>query len=802
MSTTVDRDAEAPSTFVAQRNRSAPINRWKDVLGLAWVLAAALAVLAPLLVHGRSFGEFDSLSQFGVLAQHGVALHNSQAGDQTDAIIPWTTLVWTQVHQGHIPLWNPYGALGMPLTFNWQAATFSLPSLISYLFPLSISSTIQVVLTLFIAGSGTYFLARVLRLSVVASAFAATVFELSGPMMGWLGWIHGSAMAYAGWIFAFIVLVLRGTHRLRSITLLSVSIAAMVFAGSPEMLVMLGLAAAIFVLVVLAIHWRLGEQPRNVLRTLGDLFVAGVGGAMLSAPLLLPGLQLISVSQRGVSGGDPAELLPGNPPLPAHNLIHFVFQGYDGLPIAGSKWFGYTLGYSETAAYVGLIALALAVTVVAVKRHRPVVLGFAAMTLVLVAIAFVPFVTDALSRAPAIGTVLWQRAIFPAAFGLALLGGFGLDALVSKPSERRALVWAFGSFVAGTALVALLWLFGRGHLPPEEADIRSHSFVWPAVQSLVGLVAVGALLAGRRRTTTPAGNLPDRDVGLRRAVGIALLLVESAFLVVSGASLWTSSSDFFPSTPAEASLKQLAGSSLVGFGAPLCFFPPGLGIEPNAQLAYGIDEFALYDPMIPNGYFSAWREQTHSYDGNANDSAYCPVVKTVAQARLYGVGLVLERRGTPGPSGTRAVANLGDETAYRVSDSGPASLVALPSAGPRPGIYAAGTQVPVSHSDPASWTVHTEAKVPSSLRLRLTDVPGWHATIDGRPVPLQQFAGVMLQVDVPAGRHVVELHYWPSAFTHGIILAGVAVIGFVIAWVIAGRRRASPSDRAGVLNQG
>ena len=250
--------------------------------------------------------------------------------------------------------------------------------------------------------------------------------------MGWLGWIHGSTMAYAGLIFAFIVLVLRGTHRLRSITLLSVSIAAMVFAGSPEMLVMLGLAAAIFVLVVLAIHWRLGEQPRNVLRTLGDLFVAGVGGAMLSAPLLLPGLQLISVSQRGVSGGDPAELLPGNPPLPAHNLIHFVFQGYDGLPIAGSKWFGYTLGYSETAAYVGLIALALAVTAVAVKRHRPVVLGFAAMTLVLVAIAFVPFVTDALSRAPAIGTVLWQRAIFPAAFGLALLGGFGLDTLVEQ----------------------------------------------------------------------------------------------------------------------------------------------------------------------------------------------------------------------------------------------------------------------------------------------------------------------------------------------------------------------------------
>ena len=86
----------------------------------------------------------------------------------------------------------------------------------------------------------------------------------------------------------------------------------------------------------------------------------------------------------------------------------------------------------------------------------------------------------------------------------------------------------------------------------------------------------------------------------------------------------------------------------------------------------------------------------------------------------------------------------------------------------------------------------TTASQPSVLRLRLTDVPGWHATVDGRAVPLARFAGVMLQADVPAGTHTVVLSYWPAAFTQGIVLAGIAGVGLVGGLVVEryGRRRA------------
>ena len=98
-------------------------------------------------------------------------------------MIPWTTLAWTQVHHGQLPLWNPYSALGMPLAFNWQSATFSLPALIGYLFPLRLVYTVQVLTTLCHRRDRRLRLGPVLRLSVVACAMAGTVFELSGPFV-------------------------------------------------------------------------------------------------------------------------------------------------------------------------------------------------------------------------------------------------------------------------------------------------------------------------------------------------------------------------------------------------------------------------------------------------------------------------------------------------------------------------------------------------------------------------------------------------------------------------------------------
>ena len=229
------------------------LSAWmRDVLGLLWVVIAGIALLVPALSHGLHLGPFDLLSQYGLSKQSGVIAHNGAVGDQIDAIIPWTTLAWTQVHHGQLPLWNPYNGLGLPLAFNWQSAPFGLPALFGYLVPMQYAYTAGVIVTLITAGTGAYMAGRILKLGVLGSATAGTLFELSGPFVGWLGWPHAGVISWIGWIFAAGLLVIRGKRRARSIAFFAVVLALAIYAGQPEILTLLMLALILFVVVLLA----------------------------------------------------------------------------------------------------------------------------------------------------------------------------------------------------------------------------------------------------------------------------------------------------------------------------------------------------------------------------------------------------------------------------------------------------------------------------------------------------------------------------------------------------------------------
>ncbi|MEI8405093.1 MAG: hypothetical protein WCG96_07425, partial [Actinomycetes bacterium] len=151
-----------------------------DVLGLAWVVVASVAVLVPALLHGASLGPYDGLARYGLTTDLSVHPYNLQRGDLVTEMIPWATQTWQQVHHGFLPLWSPLNGLGQPLAFNWQSAVASLPSLVGYLAPVRLVFTTQVLVTVLIAGTGAYVAARVLRLGVAAAAMTGTTFVLSG----------------------------------------------------------------------------------------------------------------------------------------------------------------------------------------------------------------------------------------------------------------------------------------------------------------------------------------------------------------------------------------------------------------------------------------------------------------------------------------------------------------------------------------------------------------------------------------------------------------------------------------------
>jgi hypothetical protein len=167
----------------------------------------------------------------------------------------------------------------------------------------------------------------------------------------------------------------------------------------------------------------------------------------------------------------------------------------------------------------------------------------------------------------------------------------------------------------------------------------------------------------------------------------------------------------------------------------------------------------------------------------------CPAVDNARIARRYGIGFILDHAGSPRPAGTNFVSNVGDEKLYRVPGTAAATLTPLGADGSYPSEDAVGVPVALTHPKPSAWRIVGTAHAPAVLRLHLTDVPGWHATIDGRPLRLVPLSGTMFQATFPAGRHTVELHYWPTAFTAGLAVALASLIGLSTGIVMGRRRR-------------
>ena len=789
------------------------------LFGIAWVIGAALVTLAPALHRGLWLGPYDILYSSGLTHVSGATVHNTGSGDQIGEMIPWSTMAWTQVHHGHIPLWNPLSGLGMPLAFNWQSAVFSLPAVVSYAFPLHLAYTVQVVATLVIAGSGAYVLARVLHLGAWACATAGTVYELSGAFMGWLGWPHAAVMSWAGWLMAVAILIVRGRHRVRYLVAFAVLVALALLAGEPEIVVILLASVAVVALTLLIARSRLGRAERGWRTPVLDLLVALVAGAGLGAPLLLPGMQVLSRSARN-SGSLLTQTEVGRA-LPGHDLVHLVAAGYNGLPVVGSEVFGDPV-YTDTLAYVGVIAVALVVLGVIRHWRRPDVLAVTVLAAVTALVVFLPPVQALFDHVPLVNTIDWHRSLMVLDLCLAVLAGVGMNVVVTAASERSTQRVLASVFSLAVVVCTALMLFATSGLDAADTSIRRHGLIWPLVSSGIGLLLIGALAlwstahrAGRDRTvgwegvrTEPADGRTVGDVGpgrlgspraliAGRVVGGLLLLLETAFLVVSGAALWSSSSaDGAQAPPSVVALQRAVGASTVGFDSFTCFAGPGLsslGILPEANVLFDVHELDIYDPVLPRGYARSWSEVSRAPDGVPIYNSFCPTVTTAVQARHFGVGYVLVPAGERGPTGTVFDRSVGSEDLYRVPNSGPAVL--LPSGNDNGSAADDGTGIPVGveHPTPSSWRLTTNSPVDRTLLLRLTDLPGWHASIDGHPLPLEPSSGVMLTAEVPAGRHVIEVHYWPELFTVGLLVAALTAVGLVVLVVVAVlRRRQTP----------
>jgi hypothetical protein len=698
-------------------------------------------------------------------------------------------LDWQLVHRGQLPLWNSLSGTGLPQLFNFESAPLSIATIAGYLAPLSMSFLVTVAAKMLIAGTGVYVLCRGLGAGAVASALGGTTFMLSGSFSSWLGWSVGGPVALGGWILAAALLAYRSRRQVRQLLLLAAAVGFSLYAGFPESYVLLaiglGVVAAASTLAAWCSHRSLS------LAGIARVVAGVIAGGALAAPLLLPGASIIAGSARRHEVAAPG--------IPAHFASLLFAQGFFGLPIKGSTWFG-SVNYYETTAYIGVIAAALALVAVLVSWRRPVVVGLLCSIVVALFMIYRVGNGNPLQRFLAelgLGSIALQRMQVVFELLLAVLAAIGLDTLLRRWRERTVFASFLGSTLALVAVLAVLWSkVASARMPPTASvtqssiatlqSLRRSSLIWPTATAALLLVLVAATWALRQ-----LGD--ERAVRAARVGALALLVAQSAYLLFAGIGINSYSHDPFPVTPAVQTIQKTVGTALLGLdggnddcsaAAPHSGRYCGVrlwrrvGFSPEINIAYGVDELGMHDPTIPQSYFDAW--PIANSDPSESLNLFAPDIDTVALAHRYGVAFVLAGRGIPPPTGMRQVATVAGEALYAVPDAARFSFL---------GPASTATVVSVAHPSDARYVLRVKVARTSQLALRITAVTGWHASEDGKSLAVRRAAGDLLAVEVPAGTHEVDLVYWPAGFTLGLLVAAGALLGLFASAIVFRVRR-------------
>ena len=84
--------------------------------------------------------------------------------------------------------------------------------------------------------------------------------------------------------------------------------------------------------------------------------------------------------------------------------------------------------------------------------------------------------------------------------------------------------------------------------------------------------------------------------------------------------------------------------------------------------------------------------------------------------------------------------------------------------------------LPIERDRPEHLRVVTDLPHRTIVSIAQQYSPGWHAELDGEPIDVVEVDGLFLGVDVPAGRHAIDLEYRPGWLTPTLIVSVLAVL--------------------------
>ena len=365
-----------------------------------------------------------------------------------------------ELKKNRIPIWNPSIGTGFPTLAEGQTGIFFLPNIVLFrLFPFVFAYNLDLALTFLIASLGTYLFARSLNLSKLPSTYAALVFALSGFLVVHVQHLHLAQTASLMPLLFWAVNEFSKKKQFFYLLILSLVISQQLFAGFPQ-LVFYGLVALL--IYSISISFSIFKRASVQIKFLILIASAVILGFLISAVQVLPTAELLKLSSRQ---GNPRQVL-SQFPYKGANLLQFLNPFILGSPKDATypRWVPGKWGiFWENTAYVGILPLALALTVIVrslLKRTKKFYISYSLSLITLVSVLFAlgelsplhpvfSFPPFSIFRVP-------SRFLLVTQFGLVVLSAICLQKITNKKIANRKIIAAI---ILALSVINLFWLF-------------------------------------------------------------------------------------------------------------------------------------------------------------------------------------------------------------------------------------------------------------------------------------------------------------------------------------------------------
>ena len=586
--------AGGPASAAPPAPTSPPVTRRE--LGWAILGCALLATLflAPALFTGRFLSPADMLYDYYpwyvVRPDSYTRPGNNGLSDSVLQFEPFLRYSAQRLHEGALPLWNPYNMLGAPFIANMQSAVFYPGNWPYFLWPDGSMLVVRVWLKLVIAALGMYLLAReAARAGPLGAAVAAITFAFGAFMMVWLLYPLTAAAAWLPWLWwATARLVARPGPR--PLAALAAIVGISLLAGQPELAYYQALTTGLFAVFLLWQH-RAGGW-RRLGGALGLWVAAYCLGALLAAIQLLPFVEYLGESAALRHRADPEVT---NFWLPFHYAWTVFSPDLYG-NTAHRNWWDPGTNYNESNNYSGILPLLLApfALVVPDRAQRRLALFLAGAVLLAVGIIYHwAVIYDLAVALPLMQVGANQRLTVAIQMALGLLAALGVEAIRQHAARYR------GRLLGGLALIALglllggigvPWIFTHGYFEVPVGNEAAQQ-VWRAAL-LRGAVVIGlsgAVLAGVLVLWTARPRWWRAG-----AVLLPLVLLADVWQARWDYNPTVARAHYYPDTPVTRFLQQQPG--------PFRTVATGWLFMPNINLYYGIGDLRGYDAIEPQLY--------------------------------------------------------------------------------------------------------------------------------------------------------------------------------------------------------